>query len=135
MKYYTLLSLPYFIYWLGILLFGVKTEPMPDFASYMLILSWFLFSTIVFFLLGNILLDFIYNRYKSRMLFIIKTIIQSILLVIHSYLVLSYGYLNYVGVYHRTFIFDMFYTTMFAIVVFIMMHLTKVYISYIQIED
>ncbi len=135
MKYYTLLNTPYLIYWFGIMIYGILTEPMPTTEAYILIISWFMFSFVIFFLLSNALLDFIFTKYNSNKVFIIKTIVQSIILVIQSYLIFSYGYSNYSSVYHRTYIFDMLFTTLFTILCFTIVHITKIYISYIQIEE
>ncbi len=134
MKYYTLLNTPYLVYWLGIMIYGILTEPMPSIDAYAMIISWFMFSFVIFFLLSSTLLDFIYAKYKTNTLFIAKTVIQSVILVVQSYLIFSYGYGNYSGVYHRTYMFDMLFSTIFTILCFVVLHLTKVYISYIQIE-
>ncbi len=135
MKYYTLLNLPYFVYWLGIMIYGILTEPMPSFEAYAMIISWFIFSFVIFFLLSNVLLDYIYDRNTTKNIFIIKTVVQSIVMVIQSYLIFSYGYKNYSGVYHRTFMFDMLFSSIFTIICFTIIHSSKIFISYVQIED
>ncbi len=134
MKYYTLLNTPYFVYWLGILVFGIATEPMPSFDAYLMIFSWFLFSSIIFFALANMLLDYIFYRKSSKRVFLLKTCIQSVILVIQSYLVLSYGYLNHSSVYHRDFMFDLAFTSVLTIICFMIIHSIKTYISYVQIK-
>ncbi len=135
MKYYTLLNTPYLVYWLCIMIYGILTEPMPSLTAYALVISWFFFSFIIFFLLSNTLLDYIFNKYKTKRIFIIKTIIQSIILIVQIYLLFSYGYGNYSSVYHRVFMFDMLFTTVISILCFIVLHFTKIYMSYIQIEE